>query len=62
MENERMPTGRAILWLIGMAIVLWIAFKIGAFLVQVALGLLVLVGLVYLLWKVFFAKKHPEEL
>ena len=57
MGNKRMSTGRAILGFVIIAIVLWVAFRIGAFVIQIGLGLLALGGLVYLLWRFFFAKK-----
>ena len=57
MGKGRMSTGRAVLGFIVIAVVLWVAFRIGALVVQMGLGLLALGGLVYLLWKVFFAKK-----
>lgn len=57
MPRGDMPLGLAVLELIGIALVLWVAFMIGAVVIQIALGLAALAGLGYLIWAFFFAGK-----
>lgn len=57
MPNRRKSLGRVVLELIVIAIVLWVAFRVGAVLIQIALGLVALAALGYLLWTFFFARK-----
>ena len=49
MPGRKRLEGRAIVQLIVIAIVLWIAFRIGEVVIQIALGLLALAGLGLLL-------------
>ena len=57
MPRGDVPLGRAVLELIGIALVLWVAFMIGAVVIQIVLGLAALAGLGYLIWTFFFARK-----
>ena len=57
MPRGEVPVGRAVLELIGIALVLWVAFVIGAVVIQIILGLVALAGLGYLIWTFFFARK-----
>ena len=57
MAYGKKPLGRTVLELVIIGIVLWVAFKVGAVLIQIVLGLAALAGLCYLLWTFFFAGK-----